>query len=222
MRLLGYEPKRIPPGHPVVGRLYRASLAADKAPDPTEVEAFLKLDTAALEPEARAAEQRRHLGDREKGRQTLLEIVRQEQRRLRDLRDVLYDETDAPALEQAVALARTFDTSPEAALARRYESANALELHRHLADFHRARRDAETRADAAPNERQDGKDRVSNPEPAITSASEPGAPPASRPRPDGVEAVAATLTEGVGTGARTSLEEPRRAPADGVSREEPR
>ena len=206
LRLLGFEPKRIPPGHPVVGRLYRASLAADKAPDPQEVDAFLKLDTAALDPEARAAEQRKALGEREKGRQTLLEIVRQEQRRLHDLRDVLWDETDAPALEQAVALARTFDASPEAALARRYESANALELHRHLSDFHRARREAEQR-DAAPNERQDGKDCVTSPKAKETSASDPGASPASPERCEGVRA-------SVGSGEEGPLGGPRKPPRE--------
>ena len=104
LRLLGFEPKRIPPGHPAVATLYRASLAADKAPDPTEVDAFLHLDTKDLEPEARAVEQRGKLGEREKGRQTLLEFVRREQERLRDLREDLWDEVDAAELEQACAL----------------------------------------------------------------------------------------------------------------------
>ena len=185
LRLLGFEPKRIPPGHPLVATLYRASLTADKAPDPTEVDAFLEIDTRDLDPDARAAAQRHHLGDRERGRLALVAIVRQEQLRLRDLRETLWDETDAPALEQACARARTFDASPEAALARRYESANALELHRNLADFHRARRDAEAREEAAPNERQDGQDRVANPEKPVTPTSDPGASPASPGRREG-------------------------------------
>ncbi len=179
LRLLGLDPLRIPPGHPVVAQLYRASLAADKAPDPTEVDAFLGLDTQALDPDARAAAQRTHLGPREKGRQTLLAFVRLEQQRLRELRADLWDEVDAPALEAACALARTFDPSPEASLARRYESANALELHRHLADFHRARRETPPPPDAAPNERQDGQDCVANPPSEDTSASDGGASPAS-------------------------------------------
>ena len=58
MRLLGFDPQRIPPGHPAVATLYRASLAADKTPDPTEVDTFLEIDTTALEPDARAVEQR--------------------------------------------------------------------------------------------------------------------------------------------------------------------
>ncbi len=108
--------RRIPPGHPLVSQLFRASLAADKAPDPQEVERFLGLDTSALEPDARAAEQRRHLGNRERGRLALLAIVPPEQHRLRDLREALWTEIDAPALEQACARARTFDDSPEAEL----------------------------------------------------------------------------------------------------------
>ncbi len=178
LRLIGLDPLRIPPGHPVVAQLYRASLAADKAPDPTEVDAFLGLDTKALDPDARAAAQRPHLGPRETGRQTLLAFVRLEQQRLHELRADLWDEHDAPALEQAVALARTFDPSPDASLARRYESANALELHRHLADFHRARR-ATPPPDTAPNERQDGQNCVASPPSEVVSASDPGAPPAS-------------------------------------------
>ena len=112
--------------------------------------------------------------------------MRLEQTRLRELRADLWDEHDAPALEQAVALARTFDPSPEASLARRYESANALELHRHLADFHRARRDTTPHEDAAPNERQDGQDCAANSEDQEVSASDPGALPASQGRFEGV------------------------------------
>ncbi len=111
--------------------------------------------------------------------------MRLEQTRLRELRADLWDEHDAPALEAACALARTFDPSPDASLARRYESANALELHRHLADFHRARRDTTPHEDAAPNERQDGKDCVATPEESITSADDSGSPPASPARRGG-------------------------------------
>ncbi len=139
--LLGFDYDRIPPGQPVVARLYRDHLAADRAPNPDEVEAFLNLDTKTLEPADRAAAQRLALGDRESARRRLLAFVRDRARAPpRTSAQILWNDHDVPALEAACARCRTFDASPEAALARRYESANALELHRHLADFHRARR----------------------------------------------------------------------------------
>ena len=122
LRLLGFEPKRIPPGHPAVATLYRASLAADKAPDPTEVDAFLHLDTEALEPEARAAEQRNKLGEREKARQTLLAFVRLEQGAVAQPSRSPLGRGRGPGAGAGLTWHRTFDASPEAALARRYES----------------------------------------------------------------------------------------------------
>ncbi len=97
--LLGFDYDRIPPGQPVVARLYRDHLAADRAPNPDEVEAFLNLDTKTLEPADRAAAQRLALGDRESARRRLLAFVRTEQQRLRDLRAALWNEHDVPALE---------------------------------------------------------------------------------------------------------------------------
>ncbi len=185
--LLGFDYDRIPPGQPVVARLYRDHLAADRAPNPDEVEAFLNLDTKPLAPADRAAAQRLALGDRESARRRLLAFVRDEQERLHQLRQVLWNDHDVPALEAACDRARTFDASPEASLARRYESAQALELHRHLNDLHRARRAGDTPGDAgAPNERQDGEDHDASSKLSIGSESQLSPSQASPTLPEGV------------------------------------
>ncbi len=182
--LLGIDSERIPPGQPVVATLYLASLAADRVPNPEEVEAFLGLDTKGLDPEARAVAQRKALGDRQDGRLLLRNFVRAEQDRLRQLRATLWETTDAPALALACAPARTFDACPAAALARRYEASQSLELHRNLKEFSRARQESEKhpqddspRIAPAPNERQDGETRDGSSQPKITSER-----PAARPQ----------------------------------------
>ncbi len=185
--LFGIDPLRIPPDHPTVARLYRDVLTADKSPDPDAVDFFLKLDTKSLEPADRADRHRQTLGDRDDARQSLLAAVRHEQARLQRLREVLWAEHDAPILEAACAHARTFDPSPEATLARRYEASQALELHRHLDDFHRARRESDAPdASLAPNELQNGQNCDIKLESPIISETTSAALPASPWRPGGV------------------------------------
>ncbi len=142
LALLGLEARRCGPDHPAVAPLWRLTLTAQSHPDPAAVDALLGTDTRALDEPARGAAQRVQLGDREPARQALLAFVRTEQNRLTVLRFDLWCDHDRLALAAACAHARTFDPSPEASHARRYEASHALDLHRTLTALHRHRREA--------------------------------------------------------------------------------
>jgi hypothetical protein len=205
LAMLGLASDPIPTGKPTVAKLYRAYLAADPEPWPEVVEDFLGLDTGELYGDERGAAVRQALGDREEGRKALLAFARQEQARLRKLRPELWEAVDRPALEQACALARTFDACPEAVLVQRYETAQSLELHRHLNHFYRARREAEThpaedappRGVPAPNERHNGQNCDVNPEFPKTSEPPKPASPASPSHLPGVAEALPARREGV-------------------------
>ncbi len=194
LRLLGLDPARIPPHDPRVGRLYRLLLAAQPAADPNAVDAFFEKDTTGLDVDARKAEVRRLLGSRREARLDLLAFVRDEQQRLRELRHDLWTRVEIPALEAACDRARTFDASPEAQLARRYEASHALSLHRALNGFFRTRREAErlTESDAPPSASPALAEPAPNPAPAhvpvvggAARSSSPSACLPSEPPPTG-------------------------------------
>ncbi len=208
LTLLGLEARRCGPDHPAVAPLWRLTLTAQSRPDPAAVDALLGTDTRALDEPARRVEQRAQLGDREPARQALLAFVRTEQEQLTALRAALWDTHDAPALEAACAHARTFDPSPEAAHARRYEASHALDLHRTLTALHRHRLASDVPAAApsplvptpdaaAPNELQDRETRDATSEPSRTSEPPPATPPASPPHPSDVSPASAERPQAI-------------------------
>jgi hypothetical protein len=221
--LLGLALRETDAHNPRLRPLWVNALATDRDASPAELDWTFRRDTSHLEGEARIAEARKPLPDEETGRRDLLAIVRREQEGLRTLRAEVWESVDRPALEAACRRARTFDPSPEATLASRYERSNASELARCLNLLARLKREArqadndapdaspwsldEPTSDpsafetfetsGAPNELQDGQDCDLNPAEEATCEATSEASRASQGRPEGIAEASRGRPEGV-------------------------
>jgi hypothetical protein len=223
VRLLGLSLRDTAADDPRFRPLWVNALATDHEVTPEELDWTFQADTSHLAGAERIAEARKPLPDEPTAKRNLLAIVRKEQEALRARRAELWETVDRPALEAACRRARTFDPSPEATLASRYERSNASELARCLNLLARLKREARQAVDVpsaspwslglptsgpsafetfeasgAPNELQDGQACDANP--AIEGACEadPEASRASRGRPEVVAAASVARPEGVG------------------------
>jgi hypothetical protein len=228
--LLGLKLRDTDAHDPRFRPLWVNALATDRDVPAAELDWTFKTDTSHLEGDERIAEARKPLPDEDTGRRNLLAIVRKEQEGLRALRAQVWESVDRPALEAACERARTFDPSPEATLASRYERSNASELARCLNLLARLKREAAREAGAsapsaspwsgaeppatwasafeapeasgAPNELEDGQDCVANDESGTICESDFAPPRASQANPEAVSGASQTRPEGVAGASR--------------------
>jgi hypothetical protein len=147
LTMMGIDPRRPDPGHPVAGPFVRAALANDCRPDPEEIDAWTGLDTKGLDPIARRIKQAAALPTEEEGRLQNLEAITERMAELERRMDERFEEVEGPAIEEARRRAMLGSVGTKAAeRLRRYEAGHALDLHRALNALTKLRKDADARA----------------------------------------------------------------------------
>jgi hypothetical protein len=146
LMMMGIDPRRPDPGHPVAGPFVRAALANDCKPDPEEIDAWTGLDTKGLDPIARRIKQAAALPTEEEGRLQNLEAITERMAELERLMDERFEEVEGPAIEEARRRAMLGSVGTKAAeRLRRYEAGHSLDLHRSLNALAKLRKDADAR-----------------------------------------------------------------------------
>jgi hypothetical protein len=170
LELLGHRDVPDETGEPRAAALVAAALGAQPSPSRDDIQDYfgkVPPPGSAAWPDLKPLLAR--LPSRERARAHLAEVVAEEVRRLTELRDQSEEQEDdaearAEAVEQVL-----FDPGPEAVRLRQYESTQARELSRSLADLERLKKARAATPAAAPAENEPG------------AAAEPPPPPPARP-----------------------------------------
>jgi hypothetical protein len=146
LAMMGIDPRRPDPDHPVAGPFLRAALANECTPDPAEIDAWTGLDTKGLDAIARRIKQAAALPTEEQGRLQNLETITARMQELERLMGERYEEVEGPAIDEARRRAMLGSVGTKAAeRLRRYEAGHSLDLHRSLNALAKLRKDAESR-----------------------------------------------------------------------------
>jgi hypothetical protein len=195
LMMMGIDPRRPDPDHPVAGPFVRAALANDCKPDPEAIDAWTGLDTKGLDPIARRIKQAAALPTEEEGRIQNLEAITERMAELERLMDERFEEVEGPAIDEIRRRAMLASVGTKSAERfRRYEAGHSLDLHRALNALAKLRKDADARpsdADAcawtasanapAPNEPKPGPEAEAPNEPKPADE----APAPNEPKPAG-------------------------------------